>query len=178
MRQEGLTSERSQELQRSGLGGGGSNDDGVLHGVILLEGLDKLGNGGSLLSDGDVDTVQLLGLVGGVVPSLLVEDGIQSDSGLSGLTVTNNQLTLATADGNHSIDGLETGLYGLVDRATGQNARGLDLGTGSLLVVEGSLAVDGVTEAIDDTAQQLRADGHIDLVGVSEWEIEWSRNAS
>lgn len=162
------TGERSQELQRSGLGGGGGDNDGVLHGVVLLEGLDELGNGGSLLTDGDVDTVQLLGLVGGVVPPLLVEDGIQSDGGLSGLTVTDNQLTLATADGNHSIDGLETGLDGLVDRATGQNARGLDLGTGSLLGVEGTLAVNGVTEGVDDTAEQLRADGHIDLVGVSK----------
>lgn len=162
------TGERSQELQRSGLGGGGGDNDGVLHGVVLLEGLDELGDGGSLLTDGDVDTVELLGLVGGVVPPLLVEDGIQSDGGLSGLTITDNQLTLATADGDHSIDGLETGLDGLVDRATGQNAGGLDLSTGSLLGVEGTLAVNGVTEGVDDTAEQLRADGHIDLVGVSK----------
>lgn len=166
------TGEGSQELQRSGLRGGGGNDDGVLHGVVLLEGLDKLGDGGSLLTNGDIDTVELLGLVVGVVPPLLVEDGIQSDGSLSGLTVTNNQLTLATADRNHSVDGLETGLDGLVDRATGQNAGGLDLGTGTLLGVEGSLSIDGVTESVDDTAEQLRADGDIDLAGVSRRENE------
>ena len=161
------TSEGSKVLQRSSLGGSGSDDDGVLHGVVLLKGLDELGNGGSLLTDGDVDAVQLLGLVVGVVPSLLVEDGIQSNGGLTGLTVTDNQLTLATADGNHSVDGLETGLHGLVDGVTGQNAGSLELSTALLLGVEGSLAVDGVTEGVDDTAEQLRADGDINLNGVS-----------
>ena len=58
------SSERGNVLQRSSLGGSGSNDDSVLHGVVLLEGLDELSNSGSLLTDGDVDAVQLLLLVG------------------------------------------------------------------------------------------------------------------
>lgn len=157
------TGEGSQVLERSGLGGSSGNNDGVLHGIILLKSLDKLGNSRSLLTDGDVDAVQLLGLVVGVVPPLLVENGIQGDSGLSGLTITNNQLTLATADGNHSIDGLETGLDGLVDRLTGQNAGSLELSTALLLAVDGALAVDRVTEGIDDTTKHLGADRDIDL---------------
>lgn len=160
-------SEGSKVLQRSGLGGSGGNDDGVLHGVVLLKGLDKLGDGGSLLADGDVDTVELLGLVVGAVPSLLVEDGIQGNGGLSGLTVTDDQLTLSTADGNHGVDRLETGLYGLVDGLAGQNAGGLKLSTALLLGVEGTLAIDGVTESVDNTAEQLGADGNVDLYGVS-----------
>jgi hypothetical protein len=56
-------SEGSNVLQGSGLGGGGGNDDGVLHGVVLLKGLDELGDGGPLLTDGDVDAVELLLLV-------------------------------------------------------------------------------------------------------------------
>lgn len=62
------TSEGSNVLERSGLGGGGSNDDGVLHGVVLLEGLDELSNGGSLLTDSDVNAVKLLGLVSSFIP--------------------------------------------------------------------------------------------------------------
>lgn len=157
------TSEWGNVLQRGGLGGSSGNNDGVLHGVVLLERLDELGNGGSLLADGDVDTVELLGLVVGVVPSLLVEDGIETNGSLAGLTVTNDELTLATADGNHGVDGLETSLYGLVDGLSGQNARGLQLGTALLLGVEGALAVNGVTESVDDTAEQLRTNGNIDL---------------
>ena len=79
------------------------------------------------------------------------------------MTVTNDQLTLTTSNGNHGVDRLETGLHGLVDGLAGENARGLELGTALLLGVEGTLAVDGVAESIDDTAEQLRADGNIDL---------------
>lgn len=156
------TGERSEVLERSGLGGGGSDDDGVLHGVVLLEGLDELSDGGTLLADGDVDAVELLVLVGAAVPALLVENGIKSDGSLAGLTITNDQLTLTTADGNHGVDGLETGLDGLVDGLTGENAGGLELGTTLLLAVDGTLAIDGVTEGIDDTAEKLGTDGDID----------------
>lgn len=113
------TGERSNVLQRGGLGGGGGYDDGILHGVVLLQGLDELSNGRPLLADSDVDAVELLGLVVGVVPSLLVQDSIQGDSSLSGLTITDNQLTLATTDGHHGVDGLETSLDGLVDGSSG-----------------------------------------------------------
>jgi hypothetical protein len=157
------TSERSEVLKGSSLRGGGSNDDRVLHGIVLLQGLDELGDGGTLLADGDVDAVELLGLVGAVVPALLVEDGVETDGSLAGLTVADNQLTLATADGDHGIDRLETGLDGLVDGTAGKNAGGLDLGTAALLGLDGALAVDGVTQGIDDTAEQLRTDGDVDL---------------
>ena len=41
---------------------------------------------------------------------LLVDDGVNSDGGLSSLTITNDQLTLATTDGHQGIDGLDTSL--------------------------------------------------------------------
>lgn len=148
----------------SSLGSGGSNDDGVLHGVVLLKGLDELSDGGTLLTDGNVDTVKLLGLVGasGVVPTLLVEHGVKSDGSLTSLTITNDQLTLTTADGNHGVDGLETGLDGLRDGLTGENTGSLELGTGSLGGLDGALAIDGVTESVDDTAEKLHTDGNVD----------------
>jgi hypothetical protein len=65
----GGTSEGSDVLEGSGLGGSGGDDDGVLHGVVLLKSLDELGDGGTLLTDGDVDAVKLLGLVVSVVPA-------------------------------------------------------------------------------------------------------------
>jgi len=129
------TGEGSKVLKRSGLGSSGGDDNRVLHSIVLLKSLNELGDGRSLLTDGDVDAVKLLLLVGAVVPSLLVEHGIQSDSGLSGLTITNNKLTLASANGNHGVDGLETSLDGLADGLTGQNTGGLELSTASLLSV-------------------------------------------
>ena len=93
----------------------------------------------------------------------LVEHGIESDSSLSGLTVTDDQLTLTTANGNHGVDGLETSLDGLTDGLTGQDTGSLELRTAPLGGLEGTLAVDGVTEGINDTAEKSLADGDIDL---------------
>lgn len=94
----GATGERSKVLERGSLRGGGGNNDGVLESVVLLKGLDELGDGRSLLANGDVDTVELLLLVGTVVPLLLVEDGVDGNGGLSGLSVTDNELSLSSAD--------------------------------------------------------------------------------
>ena len=139
------------------------HNDGVLQGVVLLKGLDKLGDGRTLLANGNVDTVELLGLVVTVVPTLLVQHGVQGDGSLAGLTVTDDELTLTTADGNHGVDGLETSLYGLVDGLARQNTGGLELGTGLLGGVEGTLAVNGVTQTVDDATEELHADGNLDL---------------
>lgn len=152
---------------RTSLGGGGGNDDGVLHGVVLLKSLHKLGDGGPLLADGDVDAVKLLGLVVAVVPPLLVEHGIEGDGSLAGLTITNDQLTLATTNRHHGVDGLKAGLYGLVDGATRQDTGSFHLGTALLGGLDRALAVDGVAERVNNTAEQSLADWHIHLDFVS-----------
>jgi hypothetical protein len=79
------------------------------------------------------------------------------------LTITNNQLTLTTADGHHGVDGLETSLYGLVDGTTGQDTGGLELGTALLGGLDGTLSIDGVTEGIDNTSEEGLADRDVDL---------------
>ena len=96
----GASGVRSQELERSGVGGGGSDDDGVLHAVSLLEEAGDVGDGGSLLSNGDVDTVEGLGVVTGLEDSLLVDDSVDGNGSLASLSVTNNQLTLTSANGH------------------------------------------------------------------------------
>jgi hypothetical protein len=87
------------ELEGSSIGSSGGNDDGVLKGVLFSEGLDNVGNGGSLLSNSDIDAVKLLVFITGIEVSLLVEDGINSDSGLTGLSISNDKLTLSSTDG-------------------------------------------------------------------------------
>ena len=94
-------------LQGSGVGGGGRDDDGVLHGVGVSEPLHNLSDSGPLLADGDVDTVQLLLGVIGLVEALLVDDGVNGDGGLASLPVTDDQLTLATANGHKRVDSLK-----------------------------------------------------------------------
>jgi hypothetical protein len=172
----GASREGGEILERGGLGGGRGDNDGVLHGVVLLKGLDELSDGRSLLSDSDVNTVKLLALVGTVVPLLLVEDGVNGDGGFTGLTITDDKLTLTTANlkvsrgfcgnlksthRNQGVDGLKTGLHGLVDGPTGENSRGLELSLGSADRLDRSLAVNGVSERVNDPAQKTGSDGHI-----------------
>ena len=92
----------SQELEGGSLGGGGGNDDGVLEGVVVLENLHDVGNGGSLLTDGNVDAVELLAVLGVGINEggLLVDDGVNSDGSLASLSVTNDELSLASANGD------------------------------------------------------------------------------
>ena len=56
------------------------------------------------MADGDVDAVKLLGVlsVGVDEGGLLVDDGIDGDSGLAGLSVTNDKLSRASANGDLS----------------------------------------------------------------------------
>ena len=150
-------------MERGSLGCGGSNHDRVLHSVVLLKGLHELGNGGTLLSNGDVDTVELLGLVPSIVPSLLVQNCVESDGSLTSLTVTDNQLTLTTSNGDHCIDGLETGLDGLPDRGTGQDTGRLDFGAATLGGIDGSLSINGVTQSVDNTSEKSLSNGNVDL---------------
>jgi len=156
--------ERSEVLKGSGLGSGSGDDDGVLESVVLLKGLYELGDSRSLLSNSDVNTVKLGGLVVTVVPSLLVEDGVDGNCGLSGLTITNDQLTLSTTNGNHGVDRLETGQHGLRNGGTREDTRGLDLSTSTFLGVDRTLSIDGVTESVDDTSEHLRSNGNVDNV--------------
>merc|ERR1719454_2196687 len=110
-------------LQGSGVGGGGRDDDGVLHGVGVSEPLHNLGDSGPFLANGDVETVQLLLGIVSLIEALLVDDGFDGDSGLASLPVTDDQLTLATANGHKRVDSLNASLHGLRHRLPGDDAR-------------------------------------------------------
>jgi hypothetical protein len=155
------TRERSKVLKRSGFGSGGSNNDGVLEGIVALKGADELSNSGTLLTNSNVDTVQLLGFIRTGVPVLLVKDGVESDSSLTSLTITNNQLTLTTTDGNHGVDRLDTSLHRFANGVTGQNTGSLDLDTGTANAVERTLTINGVTKGIDNTTKKTGTDGNV-----------------
>merc|ERR1712020_456842 len=121
----GHTRVGSQVLQGSSVRGGGGHHDGILQSISIVQPLDNLGHGGPLLSHGNVDAVQHLLLVSGLVESLLVDDGVNGDGGLTSLTVSNDQLTLTTANGHQAVHGLDTGLHGLLHGLPGDDAGGL-----------------------------------------------------
>merc|ERR1712018_621188 len=149
-------------LQRSGVGGGGRDDDGVLHSVGVSEPLHNLGDSGPLLANGDVDAVQLLLGVISLVEALLVDDGVNGNGGLASLPVTDDQLTLATANGHKRIDSLNAGLHGLRHRLPGDDARSLQANPEPLAGAKGTLAVNGVSKSVNDPAEALHADWDVD----------------
>jgi hypothetical protein len=80
------------------------------------------------------------------------------------LTITNDQLTLATTNGHHCVDGLKTSLHWLVDGSSRKDTRGLQLGTTLLAGLDGSLAINWVTKGINDTTKELNSNGNVNLL--------------
>ncbi len=109
----------SEVLERRRIGRRSDDDDGVLHGALLGERRDGLGDGGGLLADGDVDALH--------AQATLVEDRVDGDGGLAGLAVADDQLTLATTDRDQRVDRLDAGLHRLVHRLAAHDAGRLDL---------------------------------------------------
>src|SRR5262249_62149961 len=92
--------------------------------AVLFEHLGELDHGGALLADRYIDAVELDLLVVRGVERLLIEDGIERNRGLAGLAVADDELALATADGDEGVDRLEPGGHRLVDRRAPDGARG------------------------------------------------------
>ena len=143
------TGHRRDVLQRSGIGSRCGHDDRVLHGVVALKSLHNAGNRGSLLTDRNIDADHVF--------VFLVDDGVDGDSGLTGLAVANDKFALATSDRNHGVDSHDTGLHRLVNRLAADNARSLELDRAGAFGLDLALAVDRHTERVHDTAEQAFA---------------------
>src|SRR5690606_14356531 len=159
---DGATRERGQELERRRIGSGRGDDHRIFERAALLQDLDELGDGRTLLADGDIDAVELLALVVAVVERLLVQEGVEDDRGLAGLAVADDQLALAAADRNQRVDGLEAGRHRLMHRLAGDDAGRLDVDAATLGGLDRALAVDRIAERVDDAAEEARTDRHVD----------------
>ena len=146
------TGVRCNVLQSCRFRGRSSHDDRVFHGAVLFELADNVGDGGSLLANSDINADQVL--------ALLVDDRIKRNGRLTCLAVTNDQFALAAADRNHRVDGLQTGLNRLAHGLTFDHARSDLFNSVEFLGVDRTLAVDGLAQSVDHSADQSRADRH------------------
>src|SRR5690606_12231688 len=105
-----------QPLVTGRVRGGRGDDRRVVQGARVLEGLAHRGDRRALLADGDVDAADLLVRVAALPVRLLVDDRVDADRGLTGLAVTDDQLTLSTADRRHRVDRRDTRRERLVHR--------------------------------------------------------------
>merc|ERR1719312_2434787 len=62
---------------------------------------------------------------------------------------------LASTNGNQAVNSLDTSLHGLLDRLSGDDSRGLETNSVSLLAGNRSLAINGVTQSVDNTSKDL-----------------------
>ena len=88
----------SQELQRSSLRSSSGNDDGILEAITVVKQSHDVRDSRTLLADSDVDAIKRLGVITKLVDFLLVYNGVDSDGGLTGLSVSDDKLTLSSAD--------------------------------------------------------------------------------
>src|SRR5581483_3194230 len=98
---------------------GRRHDRRVLHRALLAEALVDAGDGRRLLTDRDVDAVN--------VRVALIEDRVDEDRGLARRAVADDQLALPATDVRHRVDRLDAGLERLLHRLALDDARRLEL---------------------------------------------------
>ncbi len=143
-------------LHGGGVGGGGVDDDGVVEGAVLFECFNDARDGRFLLTDGDIDAHHG---VGSSPVVLLVDDRVDGDGGLAGLAVADDELALPPPDRDHRVDRLDPGLERLGDWLPLGDSGGDDVDEAHGLGVDGGPAVDGLSEGVDDAAEERFADG-------------------
>ncbi len=124
---------------------------------MLFQVLYQSGYRRSLLSDGNIDAVDRLSCF---VEALLVDDGVNSDSGLARLAVANDELALPTADGNHRVDSFQARLQGFLHGLSVDDAWRLavEWHLESSAKVYVALSVDGLSQGVDDASQHVVVD--------------------
>src|SRR5207248_10863601 len=88
----------------------------------------------------------------------LVEDGIDDDRGLAGLTVADDQLALTASDRDHRVDRLDTRLQRLLHGLARDDSRSLEFERTVLVGLDWTLTVEWVAERVDHAAEQRIAD--------------------
>ena len=140
------------ELHWGGITGGGADDDGVIHRAGLLQRLDNADDGGLLLTDGNVNA--------NYVTAFLIDNGVDANSGLAGLPVTNDEFALATANRNHRVNGFEAGRERFLDRLAFDDARGAGFNWANFFGVDRTFTIDRLAERVHNAAEQRIADRH------------------
>eukprot|EP00760_Papus_ankaliazontas_P031564 PhM_4_TR5339/c1_g1_i2/m.77773 len=146
----GDTGVGGQELETGGLGGGGGHDGGVAEGTVRGEEAVDTGDVGATLADGHVDGNDGVLAQDLLVDADLVDDGRDGEGRLTRLTVTDNKLTLTTADGDERVDALEAREQVVVDGGAGHNVGGAGVDLAHLHLALGEERVGACEEARGD----------------------------
>ena len=142
------------EVQRRGVGGGGGDDDRVVHRAVFLERRRGTGDRRRVLPDRHIDADEVL--------ALLVDDRVEENRRLSGEPVADDQLALAATDRDHRVDRLDAGLNRAVHALAGDDSGGDLLDRQGLGRLDRALAVERLSQRVDDAADQRLAHRHLE----------------
>ena len=148
----GATGIRSQVLHGGRIRSSGSHNDCVFQCAVLFELANNVIDSGCFLTNSHINASNVF--------AFLVDDGINSNSGFTSLTVTNNQLTLTTTNGYHGVNRLDTGLQWLGNRLTGNNAWRHFFDNIGFFGIDRAFAIDGLTQCIYNATTQFGTNGH------------------
>ena len=129
------------------------NNGCICHRAVFRQGLHDICNGRCLLTDCYVNAVYAL--------PLLIDNRIHRDCRLTGLSVSDNKLTLSSSDWNHGIDCLDTGLKRCINRFTGDNTGCHSLNLSCLGCLDRAFAIDWLSQCIYDTSKHCVANRYL-----------------
>ena len=140
-------------MQRGRLAGRGGKKDAVLHGALFFQRVVDFRHSGSFLADCHIDTDHVL--------AFLIENGVHRYRGFPSLTIPYDQFPLSPAYGYHGVNSQYAGLQGDGDGLPRHNPGGLMLDGPGFRGGDRPLAVDGVSQGVDDPPQHLFPCGHV-----------------
>ncbi len=106
------------------------------------------------MADGDVDAFH--------PETTLVDDGIDGDSGLTGLAVPDDQLSLASTHRDEGVYGLDAGLHRFMHRLASGDPGGLDLHPTPGHIGQRTLAINGLAHGVHHPTQQTVTYRHVE----------------
>src|SRR3972149_6050754 len=107
-----------------------------------------------LLADRHVDADQVAALLG--------DHRVQADRRLPREAVADDQLSLATADWDHGVHGLDSRVHGAVHALAHHHVGRDALHRPGLVRLDGTFAIQRLAQRVHDTADEAIADGHLD----------------
>ena len=137
---------RSKILQRRKFTCRSRNNGCITESSILFECLDNIGNGRSFLADCHINTLYPL--------PFLINNRVNCNRGLSGLTISDDQFSLSSSDRHHGINGFDTGLQWCIHSLSGNDTGCHTFYRTVFIRCDRSLSVNRLSERIHNTSEQ------------------------
>lgn len=140
-------------MKRSRIGSSSSNYYSVIHSSSFFKGSYNISYGWSFLSNSSVNTIQFFIFIIFIEIFLLIDNGINCNSSLSCLSITNNELSLSSSNWHKWIYTLKSSLHRFVDWFSWNNTWSFKLNSLSLIRFNSTKTINWVTKWVNDSSK-------------------------